>query len=296
MTTNGILLTQEIIGFLVNEDFNILISLDGPKLLHDAGRIDINGKPTYDKVIKNLQYIKENHPEFFSKVSFNSVIPGLKFQKVVEEYFCKEFPNNGQTYSDLVDGAKAEYLEKYFESIDNINEINNKNQQIEVSSARRYLDYLITNDNNELNDHKISAFDKIYAPYFQNSIIELKNDGEFWPSGCCSLVQRRLYVTVDGEFYPCEKVDTKNNRFLIGDIEQGINYKKLQKFIDDYTSTLNKCNKCWAVRHCSKCWKKIDSFDCNYQRKLVYDRMKKVLEVLQKNPYASVRFDKIILH
>lgn len=67
LTTNGILLKDDILEFLVKEKFSILVSLDGPKWIHDTGRVLGNNKPTYDIIMNNLMNIKDKYPEFYEK-------------------------------------------------------------------------------------------------------------------------------------------------------------------------------------------------------------------------------------
>lgn len=50
MTTNAILLTEEIIDWLNAHRFGLSISIDGPKTVHDRNRITVGGQGTYDVV------------------------------------------------------------------------------------------------------------------------------------------------------------------------------------------------------------------------------------------------------
>ncbi len=58
ITTNGTLLTQDIVLFLEKNPFEIMISIDGGKKEHDFFRKDINGNGSYDKIKNNLKYFK----------------------------------------------------------------------------------------------------------------------------------------------------------------------------------------------------------------------------------------------
>lgn len=50
LTTNGVLLTEEIVDWLDAHRFGITISMDGPKPLHDRNRRTVGGKGSYDVV------------------------------------------------------------------------------------------------------------------------------------------------------------------------------------------------------------------------------------------------------
>jgi His-Xaa-Ser system radical SAM maturase HxsB len=59
VVTNLTLLTDEIIGFLIEHNFGISTSVDGSKLVHDANRPFLDGKGTYEKVLKSVQKLRD---------------------------------------------------------------------------------------------------------------------------------------------------------------------------------------------------------------------------------------------
>ena len=56
--TNGTLIDDQWAAFLAEHDFLVGISIDGPRELHDAYRVDKGGKPTFDRVIRGLQRLR----------------------------------------------------------------------------------------------------------------------------------------------------------------------------------------------------------------------------------------------
>jgi uncharacterized protein len=58
MQTNGTLIDDQWAAFLAEHDFLVGISIDGPRDLHDACRVDKGGKPTFDRVIRGLDRLK----------------------------------------------------------------------------------------------------------------------------------------------------------------------------------------------------------------------------------------------
>jgi uncharacterized protein len=58
LQTNGTLLDDEWGAFLKANNFLVGISLDGPRAMHDAFRVDKGGKPTFDRVMRGLQVLK----------------------------------------------------------------------------------------------------------------------------------------------------------------------------------------------------------------------------------------------
>jgi len=52
--TNGTRITQQWCDFINNHQVNIGISLDGPKYIHDANRVDRAGKGTFERIIEDI--------------------------------------------------------------------------------------------------------------------------------------------------------------------------------------------------------------------------------------------------
>lgn len=73
MTTNAVLLEQYM-DFLVKNNFEILISLDGNKY-NDSYRVFKNGNSSFDTVISNIDKLYSSYPAYFiQNVKFNSVL------------------------------------------------------------------------------------------------------------------------------------------------------------------------------------------------------------------------------
>ncbi|MEZ5275937.1 MAG: anaerobic sulfatase-maturation protein [Opitutaceae bacterium] len=62
--TNGTLLNDEWGEFLKENGFLVGISIDGPRKLHDRYRVDKGGRPTFDRVMKGLEFLKKHEVEF----------------------------------------------------------------------------------------------------------------------------------------------------------------------------------------------------------------------------------------
>lgn len=62
--TNGVLLDDEWGDFLATNRFLVGISIDGPRHLHDAYRVDKGQQPTFDRVMAGLQVLKKHGVEF----------------------------------------------------------------------------------------------------------------------------------------------------------------------------------------------------------------------------------------
>lgn len=141
----------------------------------------------------------------------------------------------------------------------------------------------------------IKIFDNALAPYFKNLDIKLKNNDFYWINGCCILGQRKTFIDVNGDIYPCEKLDVGDKKYMLGNVDSGYNIKKILNIIDDFKTKISQCNKCWAINYCHLCWKMLysDVDKCQFYRKEIYARIKKAISVLEFNPKLASEFNKI---
>ncbi|MCG8430976.1 MAG: radical SAM protein [Candidatus Omnitrophica bacterium] len=86
--TNGLLLTEDIAGFLKDNSFQVGVSLDGPRALNDAVRVDRSGNGTFENVFKNILLLKEQKVPFGILVAVSRHNAG----KAKELYsFCRQY-------------------------------------------------------------------------------------------------------------------------------------------------------------------------------------------------------------
>jgi uncharacterized protein len=64
LQTNGTLLNDEWCAFLKENNFLVGISIDGPRELHDAFRLDRKGQLTFDKVMRGIDLLKKYGVKF----------------------------------------------------------------------------------------------------------------------------------------------------------------------------------------------------------------------------------------
>jgi uncharacterized protein len=62
--TNGVLLNDAWAEFFLENQFLIGISIDGPRELHDAYRVDKGGQPTFDRVMHGIEMLRRNRVDF----------------------------------------------------------------------------------------------------------------------------------------------------------------------------------------------------------------------------------------
>ena len=64
LQTNAVTLDDAWCQFFAENDFLIGVSLDGPQSLHDVYRVDKGGAPTFDKVMRGMDFLKKHGVEF----------------------------------------------------------------------------------------------------------------------------------------------------------------------------------------------------------------------------------------
>jgi len=64
MQTNGTLLDDAWCEFFREQNFLIGLSLDGPREMHDAYRLDKGGAGSYDRVMRGLRLLQKHHVDF----------------------------------------------------------------------------------------------------------------------------------------------------------------------------------------------------------------------------------------
>jgi len=105
--TNGTLLDDEWCEFLAANKFLVGLSIDGPRQLHDAYRVDKRQKPTFDNVMRGLNLLKKH------KVEFNTltVVNRLNSQEPLRVYqFLKSIGSRFLQFIPLVERAAPEKL------------------------------------------------------------------------------------------------------------------------------------------------------------------------------------------
>ena len=73
LQTNGTLLDDEWCEFFKENNYLIGLSLDGPRELHDANRVDKKGGPTFDRVMRGLRLLQKHGVEYNILTTVNRV-------------------------------------------------------------------------------------------------------------------------------------------------------------------------------------------------------------------------------
>ncbi|MDE6312445.1 MAG: radical SAM protein, partial [Lachnospiraceae bacterium] len=72
MTTNGVLLNQEIINYIKEKQIILSLSWDGNKKANDMNRMDVHGNGTYEKIKESYRLLKKNDVDVRVRATFDS--------------------------------------------------------------------------------------------------------------------------------------------------------------------------------------------------------------------------------
>ena len=202
MTTNGILL-DKYIDYLIEKDFDLLISLDGNSF-NNSYRVYKNGTSSFDDLIRNIKHIQHNYPAYFeSKVAFNTVLHNRNSLDEIIEYFNTEFAKtptiNELNISGVSDENKNEF-DGIFMSYDaSLNDSSNPDELIKKLGS-----------NGKIQKELFRYIQRYSGRYFEDYLDLLRNkDLATLPTGTCIPFSRKIFVTVNRDILPCESVDSR---------------------------------------------------------------------------------------
>lgn len=253
ITTNGSLLSEEIIEFFIKHDVSTMISLDGPENIHDRHRrFAANGCGTFKAVEERLEMITTKYPEYLDKISFNIVVNPQDDFKCVNTFFMDyEFFKKTTVRSSLIDDVysdeKITFTDDYL--IKNNYEV-----------FKMFLHHLGKLDRDKVSPIALQELGQI-KDLGRDLGHSVKLPESMSHSGPCIPGQLRLFVSAEGDFYPCERVSETSEVMKIGNIEDGFYIEKARKLLNVGQTTANKCKNCWAINHCTLCAKYADDGD-----------------------------------
>lgn len=244
ITTNGTLLDYDTMKFLIDNNFNILVSLDGPKKEHDENRKFVNGKGSFDTIMNNISQIKQHNSDFIKKIRFNTVINPKHNYTCIKNYFeTDEIISEIDVAMNVVETLKSKeniafhdifYIARAYDYFKLLLALIKK---IDM----KYVTKLLCLQQVSINERYKTLNDTI-------SIGKVVHHG-----GPCIPGSRRLFVAATGDLYPCERVSESSNIMSIGHINNGIDLEKAKKILNIGELTKENCKKCWALPNCMMC-------------------------------------------
>ena len=248
MTSNALLIDRHI-DFLVESDFNILISLDGNEE-NNAYRKTTSGESSFFQVFNNIKLIQKKYPDFFEKnISFNAVLHSKNSFSDIYNFFKKEFDKNAQVSELSYVGVKEEKMEDFSKTYKNKREslihapdytAIIKDMIMDAPESQSLKNYLFANSG--------YVFNNLYDFLLENK------DKKYLPTGTCLLFDRKLFICVDGKVLPCERIGQNYDFGHVTASGVDIDYKKIAEFVNSKINCLMKqCVNCFHIDYCPTC-------------------------------------------
>ena len=226
LTTNGVLLNDDIMEFANKEMGNVVLSIDGRKEVHDYMRPFRKGAGSYDLIVPKFQKFAEsrNQDKYYVRGTFTH--HNLDFSKDVLHLADLGFKQIS------VEPVVAQPTEDYALREEDLPQLFEEYDKLAVEMIKRHK---------EGKDFNFFHFmiDLEGGPCVAKRL-----------SGCGSGTEY-LAVTPWGDFYPCHQF-VGNETFLMGNVYEGIKNTKLQsefKCCNVYAK--EKCRNCFARFYCS---------------------------------------------
>ncbi len=226
LTTNGMLIDDDVIDFANRECSNVVLSLDGRKEIHDRYRVDYAGKGSWERIVP-------------------------KFQKLVEARGGKDYYMRG-TFTH----ANPDFLKDIQQMLDlGFTELSMEPVVCAAGdpSALTEEDKPIVMEQYEKLAELMRRRDKEGRPFtFYHYMIDLTGGPCIYKriSGCGSGTEY-MAVTPWGDLYPCHQF-VGEEKFKLGNIWDGVSNTEIQdEFMGCNVYAREECRNCWARLYCS---------------------------------------------
>ena len=227
LTTNGMLIDDEVIEFANREMSNVVLSLDGRKEIHDRTRVDYAGGGSYERIVP-------------------------KFQKLVESRGGKDYYMRG-TFTH----ANPDFTKDIFHMADDLGFTELSMEPVVCApddpAALTKEDLEIVKEQYEILAKDMIRREKDGKPItFYHYMLDLTGGPCIYKriSGCGSGTEY-MAVTPWGDLYPCHQF-VGDEAFKLGDIWKGVTNEAVR---EDFRScnayARPECADCWAKLYCS---------------------------------------------
>ena len=226
LTTNGVLIDDDVIDFANKEMSNVVLSLDGRKEVHDRFRVDYNGKGSWDKIVPKFQKLVDarDGKNYYMRGTFTHHNPD--FLEDIKEMLSL--------------GFKELSMEPVVCAADDPSALTDEDIAV-VMKQYEDLAELMLKKHKEGDDFT-----------FYHYMIDLKGGPCIYKriSGCGSGTEY-MAVTPWGDLYPCHQF-VGEEKYKLGDVWNGVTNTDIQnEFAECNVYTREECRKCWARLYCS---------------------------------------------
>ncbi len=245
LTTNGSLLDKAKAKWLVQHDFSIGVSLDGPEKVHDRNRVYSNGKGTFKDIMDNIRPIMEAG---YEKLRLQAVFDWKCDLLATSEFFNR----NDVPRLTLATMVSATGGSRYYDQFSNEDFIAFK-KQLEWAKDCYIMNLKQPEKQQDL------FLDKLFLESIARYIFgtpSLCALSQIRPFTAACIPGRKIYVDVYGTFHMCERI---GEIFPIGNVDEGLNFDKIGNILSDYLKHMDKCPTCNVQRACDKCYQAFET-------------------------------------
>ena len=226
LTTNGMLIDEDVIEFANKEMSNVVLSLDGRKEIHDATRVDYAGNGSYDKIVPKFKELVESRggQGYYMRGTFTHANP--------------DFTKDVFHMADL--GFTELSMEPVVSAADDPAALTPEDLEI-VKEQYELLAKEMIKRKKEGNGFTFYHYmlDLTEGPCIYKRI-----------SGCGSGTEY-MAVTPWGDLYPCHQF-VGDDAYKLGDIWKGVTNENLrEEFRSCNAYARPECADCWAKLYCS---------------------------------------------
>ena len=226
LTTNGVLVDDEVIEWANRECSNVVLSLDGRKEIHDAYRVDYAGRGSWDRIVPKFQKFVQARggKDYYMRGTFTHANPD--FLADIQQMLDLGFTELSMEPVVCAPGDPAELTQE---------------------------DLPIVLDQYEKLAELMLKRDREGKPFtFYHYMIDLTGGPCIYKriSGCGSGTEY-MAVTPWGDLYPCHQF-VGEEKFKLGNIWDGVTNKETQcEFANCNVYARPECADCWAKLYCS---------------------------------------------
>ena len=226
VTTNGVLLNDEIQEFINQEMDNVVLSLDGRREVNDAMRPFRNGKGSYDLIVPKFQKLADsrNQERYYVRGTFTR--NNLDFSNDVLHFADLGFK---QMSIEPVVGDESDPYAIREEDIPKICEEYDRLAKLMIEREREgkgfnFFHFMIDLEGGPCVSKRLSG---------------------------CGSGTEYLAVTPWGDLYPCHQF-VGREEFLMGNVDEGITHPEIaDEFRGCSVYSKEKCRSCFAKFYCS---------------------------------------------
>jgi len=248
MTTNGILL-EKYMTFLEENDFDLLISLDGDRESNDY-RLLKNGTPAFNIIFDNSKKLQSTFPEYFKKrVNFSTVFHNKNSIQRIHKFFNENFDKVPIVGELNPYGVKPTKKKEFMDTYSNINQ----SLYLADNTSDIEKDFFV----NLPNIKSVAIFLDKYSSCSYRDYYEMVFPSEkmgLIPTGTCFPFAKRLFLTVNGKILPCERVSHDHSFGNVDEngVQMDFDYIS-KKYNTLYDSVSKLCRNCYRNETCQQC-------------------------------------------